>query len=415
MALIQCPECEGKVSDKASACPHCGYPISPLPSVKRGRPANKTSVAPFRLPNGWGAVKFKSGNRRQPYAAFVNPRLTLNEANGKSYYKYDYLDSFSDRTEAYAAVIAYHDRPYNLNNDLTIKQLFDKWIVYYINENNYDDTRRKNYESTFRYCVPVYNVKVRFMTAAQIKDLIDNATKIGTKGREKDKVISATPTVKNMLKGLFNMLYDYAVFLGVVTENISRTFEIGYTIDDAREGIPYTDNELDILWDNSGSIFIDMTIAQCYSSWRPGEILNLKMENVDIVNKVWTGGSKTKSGKNRAVPIHSRIYPIIERYYNDATAVGRDVLFGRAEKFHGAYVYSLNSFRHGLIRDCKVIGISGHVPHDGRHTFSTKAKFYNVNDYARKKMMGHAVTDLTDRVYTHLDIEWYRNEIEKIK
>ena len=27
MALIKCPECKGDVSDKASACPTCGYPI----------------------------------------------------------------------------------------------------------------------------------------------------------------------------------------------------------------------------------------------------------------------------------------------------------------------------------------------------------------------------------------------------
>jgi hypothetical protein len=25
-ALIKCPECNGDVSDKAAACPHCGYP-----------------------------------------------------------------------------------------------------------------------------------------------------------------------------------------------------------------------------------------------------------------------------------------------------------------------------------------------------------------------------------------------------
>lgn len=27
VALINCPECNGIVSDKASACPHCGYPM----------------------------------------------------------------------------------------------------------------------------------------------------------------------------------------------------------------------------------------------------------------------------------------------------------------------------------------------------------------------------------------------------
>lgn len=28
MALVVCPECEGRVSDKALACPACGYPMS---------------------------------------------------------------------------------------------------------------------------------------------------------------------------------------------------------------------------------------------------------------------------------------------------------------------------------------------------------------------------------------------------
>ena len=28
MALIKCPECEREVSDKASVCVHCGYPLS---------------------------------------------------------------------------------------------------------------------------------------------------------------------------------------------------------------------------------------------------------------------------------------------------------------------------------------------------------------------------------------------------
>ncbi len=28
MALIHCPECEEKISDKATACPRCGYPMN---------------------------------------------------------------------------------------------------------------------------------------------------------------------------------------------------------------------------------------------------------------------------------------------------------------------------------------------------------------------------------------------------
>lgn len=32
MALITCPECAGSISDKATACPHCGFPVNPQPS-----------------------------------------------------------------------------------------------------------------------------------------------------------------------------------------------------------------------------------------------------------------------------------------------------------------------------------------------------------------------------------------------
>ena len=36
MALISCPECKGRVSDLALACPHCGFPIKESqPRVKQ--------------------------------------------------------------------------------------------------------------------------------------------------------------------------------------------------------------------------------------------------------------------------------------------------------------------------------------------------------------------------------------------
>lgn len=35
MSLIICPECSGKVSDKANMCPHCGYPINENLNVQK--------------------------------------------------------------------------------------------------------------------------------------------------------------------------------------------------------------------------------------------------------------------------------------------------------------------------------------------------------------------------------------------
>ena len=33
MALVKCPECSSQISDKATACPSCGYPISSVLST----------------------------------------------------------------------------------------------------------------------------------------------------------------------------------------------------------------------------------------------------------------------------------------------------------------------------------------------------------------------------------------------
>ena len=35
MALIPCPECKRKVSDRAANCPHCGCPLSDSPKQVR--------------------------------------------------------------------------------------------------------------------------------------------------------------------------------------------------------------------------------------------------------------------------------------------------------------------------------------------------------------------------------------------
>lgn len=44
MTLMTCPECQGKVSDRAFACPACGYPIAPQ-NRKSGWPAVFGGVA----------------------------------------------------------------------------------------------------------------------------------------------------------------------------------------------------------------------------------------------------------------------------------------------------------------------------------------------------------------------------------
>lgn len=63
----------------------------------------------------------------------------------------------------------------------------------------------------------------------------------------------------------------------------------------------------------------------------------------------------------------------------------------------------------------KQIGIDGHhTPHDCRHTFSYLCEKYGVLENDRKRMLGHAFSDVTNKVYGHRDVEELRKQIEKI-
>ena len=56
MAILECKECKGKVSDTAAACPHCGAPVpSPAPAPKAAQPAVPAPApkASGRKISGW--------------------------------------------------------------------------------------------------------------------------------------------------------------------------------------------------------------------------------------------------------------------------------------------------------------------------------------------------------------------------
>lgn len=55
-----------------------------------------------------------------------------------------------------------------------------------------------------------------------------------------------------------------------------------------------------------------------------------------------------------------------------------------------------------------------HRPHDPRIHFVTMAKKNKVDEYAIKYIIGHAITDITEKTYIKRNIEWLKEEIEKI-
>ena len=128
---------------------------------------------------------------------------------------------------------------------------------------------------------------------------------------------------------------------------------------------------------------------------RPNELLNIKKTDVFLDENYMIGGSKTEAGKNRIIPIHSRIKPLIERRLNNPTnyliASSRDMQFTYA------------SFKERWDKMTVKLDLD-YLPYDCRHTCATRLDNAKANKICIKLILGHKIADITDGIYTHKNI-----------
>lgn len=174
---------------------------------------------------------------------------------------------------------------------------------------------------------------------------------------------------------------------------------------------------MNILWENVEKVkFVDWILIQCYMGWRPQELATLKLDEVNLDQWYMKAGMKTDAGKQRVVPIHSRIRPLVQKNYDFALSIGSDYLFNDKGQTHsGSWKMTYDKYSKRFEKVITALGLNPeHRPHDPRKTFVTAAKKAKIDNNAIKAMVGHKQTDITESAYTERDIEWLREDIEKL-
>jgi integrase len=234
----------------------------------------------------------------------------------------------------------------------------------------------------------------------------------------------ASKNTKNRIKSTLNLLLDYAVEYEHIDRNYARDVKMYDSLNKESSGnsskhMSFTDDEMIILWENVNTrLYADVILIQCYSGWRPTELVELRLKDVDLENWTMTGGIKSDAGINRTVPVHEKIKGLVKKKYDEAIELGSSYLINCLDRKSNKDMINLSYKKYGnrfadVISDLD-LNIN-HRPHDPRKHFVTMAKKYNVDEYAIKRMIGHVIDDLTEKVYTDRDIQWLRDEIAKIK
>lgn len=393
--LKSCPECSQQVSDKAVSCPHCGLPLISTRTAKRRNPPKR-----MRLPNGFGQIsELKSQNLRKPFRVMVN---VGHDENGRPISKLLQPTAyFKTYAEAFEALVAYNKNPFDLTDNPTMTDLFNLWFSEY-QDSGFSKNAVGAMKLAWSRAQSIASMPVRSVRVRHLQECIETS--------------DATIICKTNIKKLFNLMFDKAVQLDMTDKNYARLFNLPRKDTHAIEAnrkhhIPYTTDEISTLWtlwqtDTCAAVIL----VQCYAGWRPREISEMPLSAVDLEARTFTYGIKTEAGKNRTVPIHPRILPIVEHYYAIAQTSKYKTLF------YGNYKQPFGTFEHYYVPFIAKHNFNPeHKPHDGRVHFVTAAKAANLDEYAIKRIVGHKISDLTESVYTHRSTDWLRSEIEKIK
>lgn len=399
--LIKCPECDLQISDKAVSCPHCGYPMKPEISPKK-----RTNHKHRRLPNGFGQIsEIKSGNLRNRFRAMVTVGKTdTGRPIQRTLKPQAYFKTYN---EAYQALMEYNKNPYDLESNITLETLYNKWFGEYKNGTRTASTIR-TMAAAWNYCDSVKDKRVADIRARDLRQFIDTAV-------YRDN--NATPLMKKKIKEMFNLMYDYAVEYEIIDKNIARSFNLSSEISkqtsvSKKPHMAFADYEMELLWQNQHIRGVNMILIQCYTGWRPQELVCLETANINLDKGYIVGGMKTEAGKDRKIPIHSKIFYLIKNIHNK----DNKYLFpsGKAGKLNDHMTYDAYKYIFKSVMNKLNIN-RDHRPHDCRVQFISMLKNAGADEYAIKYLVGHAIDDITEKVYTRRNPEWLKTELEKIK
>jgi integrase len=336
----------------------------------------------LKNPNGYGSVVKLSGNRRNPFAV----RKTIGWTD-KAHPIYKTVGYYATREEGMIVLAEYNRNPYDIDlAKVTMKELYDKWSTKYFPKIS---TASKNaHKSAFKKAEVLHDMAYKKIKSFHMQDIIDDC--------------GLGYSTQWAIKNLFGQLDKFALELDVIMKPNSALIT-AEPIPETKK-VPFTDEEVDKVWAIKDHEWVDSVLMFLYSGFRISELLGIKTENVDMEAGTIQGGTKTKAGKDRIVPIHSKIIDLVQKRFDE----GNEYLLSLdGKKLTSAKYYE---FWDLIMNELKL----NHTPHECRHTFRSRLDSAGANKVCIDLMMGHKSKEVGERVYTHKTLIELKTAIELI-
>lgn len=349
----------------------------------------------LKLPNGFGSVVYLGGNRRKPYGARVTTGWNDDGTQIRQYVGYG--ETYND---GYQILCKFHNTPFNIQyKDTTVGGVYfllEPIMYEQIGQPGMSDSNYKNLTSAYKnYLNDLGKKKIIEVQKNEIQKIINNS---GLKH-----------TGRGYIKNIWERLVTYAnEDLGLKIDTDVYNLKLGEKEkSDKHKVIDYSKIPLIENLANKGNETAMLIMIYLFTGWRPSELLKIENPNVFLEEDYMLGGIKTEAGKNRPMPIHSKIKPYVEYFYNPNN---KYLITSKITGKKITYDNYQNMFDNLMVE----LGLD-YVPGDTRKTFATRCSELEIPDVIIKRLMGHSLSkDVTNNIYIEMKIERLKNMIERI-
>jgi len=392
--MPKCKKCRKDLCDDWIFCPFCG--------AKQVHTPRKT----IKRENGTGSVYKRSDLKYRPWVA-ATPAKGNKPAEIIGYY--------ATAQEAKDALDEYRKNPTTKLN-ITLKELYEEWLPIGLKDKS--KQLGDSYRAAWNKLKDIHNKKFRELRTGHfqqiINDLQKERPKLDKEGNpvlKNDKPVMLPPMSYSSLhdiKVLAGLLYKYAMQNDIINKNYAEFL----VLPEKPKGVKdcFNDLELKKIKDSIGKVpFADCIYFMCYTGLRITEFLSLTKFSVYEKNGVCAlyGGIKTDAGKDRVVPVHPKIKPILK----DWMAKNGQTIFCRSD----GSPYTSDCFRKKCFYPAlEEMGIRRLTPHATRRTFATMLSTANVREEDFISMMGHADYSVSIESYIYQSAEKLQLAIEKL-
>ena len=321
----------------------------------------------------------------------------VNPETGKSVQEQITIGYAATRAEGLQMLAEYNNNPFDIKaSKATFQEVYERW-----SKEKFPTISKSNvkgYEASYRVCGTLYNKVFRDIRLMDLQFVVDTCGK-------------NYPTLKK-LKGLFNQLYAYAMKNDICNKDYSEFVDLSRYKDknpNKRDRNKFTKEQIARLWELAEDPYYQIVLMLIYNGCRISEFLDLKKENVHLEEQYFDViASKTENGL-RKVPIADKVLPFYKAWYEGSQC---EYLLHTPDQKHFDYRNYYDSYFTPLMEQ---LGYD-QTPHCTRHTCVSMLTEAHVDQTTIKKIVGHSgAMTLTERVYTHLDIEILVKAVNHLK